>query len=292
MSYHHVVFFRHCRWILRAGDEKRSKRESFFVARQLGRAYDVSGRSGMMSFMGGGAVLVCWYFSHGYEWSLCIVFGVMKWWMVAVSVEICDHGASFVRVETDDFAERERERVEKKDVVEPGYKLMNRFLIITLSPQKKLPTCGIFSSCQPPPLRSSTESRPSTLTNDSPWSHISTPTATIHYFMAPKTIQRDHSYPWLKYQHTSIAPPPIKDIIPDRPLTSYARPSCHATKKSLSFRPFFISSTQYSSTMTEKNNMVIAHGTTRLVVPLKRDIHRNWRPLVVVFVVRWSSAHD
>ena len=115
--------------------------------------------------------------------------------MVAVSVEICDHGESFVRVETDDFAERERERVEKKDVVEPGYKLMNRFLIITLSPQKKLPTCGIFSSCQPPPLRSSTESRPSTLTNDSPWPHISTPTATIHYFMAPKTIQRDHSYP-------------------------------------------------------------------------------------------------
>ena len=50
-----------------AGDEKRSKRESFFVARQLGRAYDVSGRSGMMSFMGGGAILVCWYFSHGYE---------------------------------------------------------------------------------------------------------------------------------------------------------------------------------------------------------------------------------
>ena len=39
----------------------------FFVARQLGRAYDVSGRSGMMSFMGGGAILVCWYFSHGYE---------------------------------------------------------------------------------------------------------------------------------------------------------------------------------------------------------------------------------
>ena len=27
----------------------------------------------------------------------------MKWWMVAVGVEICDHGVSFVRVETDDF---------------------------------------------------------------------------------------------------------------------------------------------------------------------------------------------
>ena len=55
----------------------------------------------------------------------------MKWWMVAVGVEICDHSVSFVRVETDDFAERERERVEKKDVVEPEYKLMNSFLIST-----------------------------------------------------------------------------------------------------------------------------------------------------------------
>ena len=38
----------------------------------------------------------------------------MKWWMVAVGVEICDHSVSFVRVETDDFAERERERESKK----------------------------------------------------------------------------------------------------------------------------------------------------------------------------------
>ena len=119
-----------------------------------------------------------------------------------------------------------------------------------------------------------------------------TPTATIHHFMAPKTIQRDHSYPWLKYQHTSTAPPPIQDIIFDRPLTSYARPSCRATKKSLSFRPFSISSTGYSTTMTPQKITAAVHGTTRLVVPLKRDIHWNWRPLVMVFVVRWTSAHD
>ena len=39
----------------------------FFVARQLGRAYDVSGRSSMTSFMDGSTVLVCWDFSHWYE---------------------------------------------------------------------------------------------------------------------------------------------------------------------------------------------------------------------------------
>ena len=49
-------------------DMKNGRNERyFFMAQQLGRAYNVSGRSGMMSFMGGGAILVCWYFSHGYE---------------------------------------------------------------------------------------------------------------------------------------------------------------------------------------------------------------------------------
>ena len=119
----------------------------------------------------------------------------MKWWTVAVGVEICDHSVSFVRVETDDFAERERERVEKKDVVEPEYKLMNSFLISTLSPQKiaylwnfQLLSASFFKIFNK-------KSSVSTLTNDTPWSHISTPTATVHHFMAPKTIQRDHSYP-------------------------------------------------------------------------------------------------
>jgi hypothetical protein len=46
------------------------------------------------------------------------------------------------------------------------------------------------------------------------------------------------------------------------------------------------------STMTKKRTTAAVHGTSKLVMPLKWDIHWNWRSLVVVFVVRWSSAHD
>ena len=46
---------------------KNDRKEDVFVARRLGRAYDVSGRSSMTSFMDGGTVLVRWDFSHWYE---------------------------------------------------------------------------------------------------------------------------------------------------------------------------------------------------------------------------------
>ena len=75
---------------------KNDRKEDVFVARRLGRTYDVSGRSSMTSFMDGSTVLVCWDFSHWYEWSLCIVFGAMKWWMVAVGDEILAHVFKFV----------------------------------------------------------------------------------------------------------------------------------------------------------------------------------------------------
>ena len=101
---------------------KNDRKEDVFVARRLGRTYDVSGRSSMTSFMDDSTVLVCWDFSHWYEWSLCIVFGAMKWWMVAVGDEILAHVFKFVECRNGRCG-----RVVKIDVVEPRYKVNDHF---------------------------------------------------------------------------------------------------------------------------------------------------------------------
>ena len=107
---------------------KNDRKEDVFVARRLGRAYDVSGRSSMTSFMDGGTVLVRWDFSHWYEWSLCIVFGAMKWWMVAVGGEILAHVFKFVECRKGRCGRVVKIHV---DVVEPRYKVNDHFLIST-----------------------------------------------------------------------------------------------------------------------------------------------------------------
>jgi len=54
---------------------KNGRNEDVFVARRLGRVYDVSGRSDMTSYMGGETTSACWDLSCEYKRAPCIVFG-------------------------------------------------------------------------------------------------------------------------------------------------------------------------------------------------------------------------